>query len=127
VKNYGGARIERLLKENEAVHMMLLRLVPTFPFWLINIAPSVFGVKMTTFAWTTFVGIIPGSYLYTQAGREFDEAIGSDVDDETVTHFLKRVAFNDRMIVATTILLLWLAFLLTLRWYMARKKKEKVQ
>lgn len=37
VHQYGGARIERGLRENEVIYIMLLRLVPIFPFWFINI------------------------------------------------------------------------------------------
>ncbi|MBS0607394.1 MAG: TVP38/TMEM64 family protein, partial [Verrucomicrobia bacterium] len=34
-----------------------------------NLAPAVFNVKLRTFVWTTFVGILPGAYVFTQAGE----------------------------------------------------------
>ncbi|SCA63165.1 Transmembrane protein 41 homolog [Chlamydiales bacterium SCGC AG-110-P3] len=55
--------------QNNAVsYLLFLRLVPAFPFWLVNLAPAFFGVSLLTFAWTTFFGIIPGSFVFTQAG-----------------------------------------------------------
>ncbi len=50
-------------------YMLFLRLTPLFPFWIINIAPALLGVQLKTFIWTTFVGIIPGTFAYAQAGR----------------------------------------------------------
>ena len=49
-------------------YLLFLRLVPIFPFWLVNLAPAFFGVPLITFAWTTVVGIIPGSFVFCQAG-----------------------------------------------------------
>ncbi|NGX43723.1 MAG: hypothetical protein K940chlam7_02023 [Chlamydiae bacterium] len=54
--------------ENAANYLIFLRLVPIFPFWLVNLAPAFFGVRLITFAWTTFFGIIPGAFVFTQAG-----------------------------------------------------------
>lgn len=59
-------------QRNAISYMLLLRVLPIFPFWLVNIAPVFFKVTFTTFVWTTFVGIIPGAFVYTQAGRGID-------------------------------------------------------
>ena len=48
--------------------MLFLRFVPLFPFWAVNIAPAFLGVRFKTYLWTTFIGIIPGVYVYAQAG-----------------------------------------------------------
>ncbi len=61
-------KIQAGLQENEASYLLFLRLVPLFPFWLVNLAPAFFGVSPITFIWTTFVGIIPGAFVFTQAG-----------------------------------------------------------
>ncbi|MGA8164392.1 MAG: TVP38/TMEM64 family protein [Waddliaceae bacterium] len=66
-----GPRIDKMragFQENAANYLLFLRLVPLFPFWLVNVAPAFFGVRLWTFAWTTFLGIIPGAFVYTQAG-----------------------------------------------------------
>ncbi len=55
-------------QKNAASYLLFLRFIPLFPFWLVNIASASLNVKARTYIWTTFVGIIPGSYVYTQAG-----------------------------------------------------------
>ncbi len=54
---------------NAASYMLFLRLVPAFPFFLVNVVPAVLGVSFVTYAWTTFVGIIPGATAYAFAGE----------------------------------------------------------
>jgi len=62
-------KMEKGFKENAVSYLLFLRFVPLFPFWLVNLAPAVFNVKLRTFVWTTFVGILPGAYVFTQAGE----------------------------------------------------------
>lgn len=61
-------KMEKGFQKNAWSYLLLLRFVPIFPFWLINIAPAFFGVRFITFFWTTLIGIIPGAYVFTQAG-----------------------------------------------------------
>ncbi|MBS0653300.1 MAG: TVP38/TMEM64 family protein [Verrucomicrobia bacterium] len=62
-------KMEKGFKENAVSYLLFLRFVPLFPFWLVNLAPAFFNVKLRTFIWTTFVGILPGAYVFTQAGE----------------------------------------------------------
>lgn len=50
-------------------YLMVLRLVPLFPFWVVNIVPGLLGVKTSTYLITTFLGIIPGSFVYVLLGN----------------------------------------------------------
>ena len=59
-------------------YMMFLRLVPIFPFWLVNIAPALFNVKMRTYIITTFIGIIPGTFAIALLGS----GLGSVIDKQ---------------------------------------------
>lgn len=61
-------KMEKGFQKNATSYLLFLRLVPIFPFWLVNLAPAFFGIKLRTFIWTTFVGIIPGAFVFTQAG-----------------------------------------------------------
>lgn len=61
-------KMQEGFREDAASYLLFLRLVPIFPFWLVNLAPAFFGVSLRTFAWTTFIGIIPGAFVFTQAG-----------------------------------------------------------
>lgn len=61
-------KMEQKFKENAASYLLFLRLVPVFPFWLVNLAPACVGVPIFTFIWTTFFGIMPATFVFTQAG-----------------------------------------------------------
>ena len=55
-------------QENELSYMLILRLVPLFPFWLVNVVPALCGVRLRTYTIGTFIGIIPGTYVYALVG-----------------------------------------------------------
>lgn len=62
--------LQQNLQKNAASYLLFARLVPLFPFVLVNIAPATVGVKLSTFTWTTLVGILPGSFIYTYLGYQ---------------------------------------------------------
>ena len=77
VRNAGAwlRRAEEELQENEVSFMLLMRLVPAIPFFAVNIAAALLGVRLTTYVWTTLLGIIPGSTVYTWVGAGIDDVI----------------------------------------------------
>ena len=56
-------------------YLLFLRLVPIFPFWLVNLAPGLLGVSFSTYVITTILGIIPGTFAYSLAGNGLDSVI----------------------------------------------------
>ena len=69
-KKFGG-RLEKLNRELEAQglhYLLFLRLVPIIPFFLINLAAGVTRLPLRTFILGTMVGIIPGGFVYCNAG-----------------------------------------------------------
>lgn len=73
--------MEQGFHENELNYMFVLRLVPVFPFWAINIAAGLLGISLRNFLIGTLFGIIPGSFVYISigaaAGAAFDA--GDDI------------------------------------------------
>jgi uncharacterized membrane protein YdjX (TVP38/TMEM64 family) len=69
-------RMEDGFRENALSYLLVLRLVPLFPFWLVNLVPAFLGVPLRTFVIGTFVGIIPGSVVYCLVGS----GLGSVLD-----------------------------------------------
>lgn len=61
-------KLEAGFRADELSYMLVLRLVPLFPFWLVNLAPAFLGVRLSTFTIGTFVGIIPGAFVYAGIG-----------------------------------------------------------
>jgi uncharacterized membrane protein YdjX (TVP38/TMEM64 family) len=67
-----GAQVKAMeegFRANAFSYMLLLRLVPLFPFWLVNLAPAFLGVSTLTFVVTTFVGIMPGAFVFASIGN----------------------------------------------------------
>ncbi len=54
--------------ENALSYLLFLRLVPIFPFVLVNIAPALLGVPFRTYVLGTFLGIIPGTAAFSVTG-----------------------------------------------------------
>ena len=62
-------KMEAGFRENALSYLLVLRLVPLFPFWLVNLVPALLGVTLKTFLCATFFGIIPGSLVFTLVGN----------------------------------------------------------
>ncbi|KZL28232.1 TVP38/TMEM64 family protein [Pseudovibrio sp. Ad37] len=62
-------------RKNAFSYLLFLRLTPVFPFWLVNIAPALFHVPLSTYLIATFVGIIPGTFAYAFVGAGLDSVI----------------------------------------------------
>ena len=60
--------LEAGFREHALSYLIVLRLVPLFPFFVVNLVPAFLGVPLATFVLGTFVGIIPGSFVYTSVG-----------------------------------------------------------
>ncbi|MDR3499055.1 MAG: TVP38/TMEM64 family protein [Parvibaculum sp.] len=63
------ARMEEGFRENAFSYLLVLRLVPIFPFFLVNLAPAFLGVSLLTFVGATFLGIIPGTFVFASLGN----------------------------------------------------------
>jgi uncharacterized membrane protein YdjX (TVP38/TMEM64 family) len=50
-------------------YLLFLRLVPLFPFWLVNLAPAFSSVPLRTYTLATLVGIVPGSFVFANLGQ----------------------------------------------------------
>ena len=61
-------KMEAGFRENALSYLLVLRLVPLFPFFLVNIVPAFLGVPLRTYALGTFVGIIPGAFVFATVG-----------------------------------------------------------
>lgn len=69
------AKLEDGFKENAASYLLILRLVPAAPFFIVNLAPAFLGVRPLTFIWTTALGIVPGTVVFTSVGAGLGEVI----------------------------------------------------
>ena len=73
-----GARVKKLADgfEKDAFgYLLVLRLAPVFPFFVMNIAPALFNVPLRTYVAATFLGILPGTFAYAYLGSGIDSVI----------------------------------------------------
>lgn len=70
--------VEDSLQKNALNYLLVLRLIPIFPFWLINIVPALLNVKLPIYLIATFVGIIPGSLVYASIGSGLDSLLATN-------------------------------------------------
>jgi uncharacterized membrane protein YdjX (TVP38/TMEM64 family) len=56
-------------------YLLFLRLVPAFPFWLVNIAAAVTGMRLRTFTLATAIGIIPATFAFAYVGEGLDSVL----------------------------------------------------
>lgn len=68
-------RLSQGLRENEVSVLLSMRLIPVVPFFVANLVPAFLGVPALRFAWTTFLGILPGALVYTWVGAGLGEVL----------------------------------------------------
>ncbi|WP_191086298.1 TVP38/TMEM64 family protein [Roseococcus microcysteis] len=61
-------RLAEAIRRNAASYLLVLRLVPLFPFFLVNLVPAFVGVRLPVYVVTTFLGIIPGTAVFSLTG-----------------------------------------------------------
>ena len=73
-----GPKIKQLaegFKSDAFSYLLFLRLVPLFPFFVVNIAPALFNVGLGTYVVATLVGIVPGTFAFSFVGSGLDSII----------------------------------------------------
>ncbi len=65
------------LRRNAWSYMLVLRLVPIFPFLLVNIVPAFAGIRLQVFVLTTLFGILPGTAVFSLSGAGLGRTLDS--------------------------------------------------
>ncbi|ADD68167.1 SNARE associated Golgi protein-related protein [Denitrovibrio acetiphilus DSM 12809] len=65
-------RLNRELETNGYLYMLTLRLIPAFPYFLINILAGLTKLRFGTFIWTSYIGMIPGGFVFVYAGSRLN-------------------------------------------------------
>ena len=67
------AAFNRGVEQDGAFYLFSLRLVPLFPFFLINLGMGLTPIRTWTYFWVSFVGMSPGTLIYINAGVELGQ------------------------------------------------------
>lgn len=69
-------KMQQGFAEDALSYLFILRLIPIFPFFLVNLAPAFLGVSLRIYLIATFFGIMPAAFIYALAGS----GLGSVLD-----------------------------------------------
>ncbi len=70
-------KMEDGFKENAFNYLLVLRLIPIFPFFVVNLVPAFLGVPLGVYIIGTFIGIIPATFVFTFAGAGIGAVLDS--------------------------------------------------
>ncbi|MEJ2696489.1 MAG: TVP38/TMEM64 family protein [Candidatus Sulfobium sp.] len=76
VQSRFGEKLKRVnegIEREGAFYLFTLRLVPVFPFWLINLVMGLTRMPLRRFYWVSQLGMIPGTIVYVNAGKELGQ------------------------------------------------------
>ena len=85
-----GEKINAGFTENALNYLLFLRLVPLFPFFLVNLAPAFTSISVRTFVVGTLIGIIPGSFVFVNLGQTLSriDSLSGLLSTETIAAFV---------------------------------------
>jgi uncharacterized membrane protein YdjX (TVP38/TMEM64 family) len=70
-------QLARGFRDDAFSYLLFLRLVPAFPFFLVNLVPAFAGVRLGPFVAATAIGVIPGAIVFAVAGAGLDSMIAA--------------------------------------------------
>jgi len=76
-----GPRMLRLrqgFQDDGFSYLLFLRLMPVFPFWIVNLAAALFGIRLLPYVAATAIGILPGTFAYSYFGAGLGTALQRD-------------------------------------------------
>ena len=71
IKKYKG--LEKGFSKNHFYYLLFLRLIPFAPFFVVNILAGIVNMRIISYVFATFIGIIPGTTIYIFTGITFSE------------------------------------------------------
>lgn len=70
-----AARLAEGFRKNAFSYLLVLRIAPFVPFFVVNIAPAMAGVRLRTFVSATLIGMLPATFAYAWLGRGIDSIL----------------------------------------------------
>jgi uncharacterized membrane protein YdjX (TVP38/TMEM64 family) len=69
------AKLQAGFCENALSYLLFLRLVPAFPFFIVNIVPALLGIPFRTYLIGTALGVLPGTFAFASIGSGLDSVV----------------------------------------------------
>ncbi|HDU8489651.1 TPA: FAD-dependent oxidoreductase [Aeromonas hydrophila] len=64
------ASLQAGMQKEGALYLLSLRLIPIFPFFLVNLLMGLTPIRVSTYYWVSQLGMLPGTFVYVLAGSE---------------------------------------------------------
>lgn len=109
----GLHKVEAGFRENAASYLFILRIVPLFPFWFVNLVPAFFGMRLRTFVIVSFFGMAPGSFVYSSLGA----GAGAVLEKGDTLY----IVFHARVLLPLIALAILSLVPVVYKWYKARR------
>lgn len=71
-------RLRQGFQEDGFSYLLFLRLVPVFPFWLVNLAAALFGMRLLPYVAATTVGILPATFVFAYIGEGLQTSLEAE-------------------------------------------------
>jgi uncharacterized membrane protein YdjX (TVP38/TMEM64 family) len=105
------ARIRPGIERDGFLYLLALRLVPLFPFWLLNLVAAACGMRLLPFTAATMLGIVPGTFVYASLGAGLADVLASGGTPDFAMIFAPRILLPLLGLAALTLLPVgWRAF-----------------
>ncbi len=76
--------LEEKFKKSEFVYLLIFRLIGGIPFFLSNVIPCIFNVKISNFFWATFLGMMPQLFLVVSIGSGLEKIINENLEAPSI-------------------------------------------
>jgi uncharacterized membrane protein YdjX (TVP38/TMEM64 family) len=98
------ARIRPGIERDGFLYLLALRLIPLFPFWLLNLVAAACGMRLLPFALATMLGIIPGTFVYAWIGASLASVLAGGGTPDFAVIFSPRILLPLLALAALTLL-----------------------
>jgi uncharacterized membrane protein YdjX (TVP38/TMEM64 family) len=72
-------------------YLLAIRLVPAFPFWLVNLAAALSGMRLLSYGAATVIGIIPATFVFASIGGGLSEVLAAGGKPDLTMIFSPRI------------------------------------
>jgi len=84
-------RVRRGIERDGFSYLLAVRLVPAFPFWLVNLAAALCGMRLLPYAAATLIGIVPATFVYASIGAGIGDVLAGGGQPDLAVIFSPKV------------------------------------
>ncbi len=94
IANRGGRFLDAVrlgLRRDGFSYLLAIRLVPAFPFWLVNLAAALSGMRLLPYAAATVIGIMPATFVFASIGAGLGDVLATGGSPDLTLIFSPRI------------------------------------